>query len=224
MEDISRLIREGLSFEEHVAFEEKLAKLERNETQMDGKQRERYARALENLQTEIRESALRLLVSQTAFVILGQDENTPLVSEALSMAAAILADGGQNGFLANAEKVLLETYSSDGYLRAVRPLIEKIRYVAYAPYWASRSFPDEETGQYTNAIISHLHREKMVYQANAGVWYATRTGLCCWDLPPTMPEIRREYEIKKAKPGLERPEADISERKAQPVPKPRRRR
>ncbi len=224
MEDISRLIREGLSFEDHVAFEEKLAKLERNETQMDGRQRERYARALEKLRKEIRGSALRLLASQTSFIILGQDENTRIVSEALAMAAAMLEDAGQNGSLANAEKILLETYSSDGYLRAVRPLIEKIRYVAYAPYWASRSFLDEETGQYTNAIISHLHSEKMVYQENTGVWYATRTGFCFWDLPPTMPEIRREYEIKKAKPGLERPEADISERKAQPVPKPRRRR
>ena len=218
------MIREGFRFEEHVAFEEKLAKLERNETQMDGKQRERYARALEKLQTEIRESALRLLVSQTAFIILGEDENTPLVSEALSMAAAILADGGQNGFLANAEKILLETYSSCGYLRAVRPLIEQIRYVAYAPYWASRSFPDEETGQYTNAIISHLHREKMVYLANTGVWYATKSGFCFWDLPPTIQEIRREYETKKAKPGFGQPEADLPDRKTQPVPKPRRRR
>ena len=223
MEDISRMIREGFRFEEHVAFEEKLAKLERNETQMDGKQRERYARALEKLRKEICESALRLLVSQTAFIILGQDENAQLVSEALSMAAAILADAGQNGSLANAEKILLETYSSCGYLRAVRPLIEQIRYVAYAPYWASRSFPDEETGQYTNAIISHLHREKMVYQANAGVWYATRTGLCCWDLPPTMPEIRREYEKKKEKLGFVQPKANLPERKTQPVPKPRRR-
>ena len=82
------MIREGFRFEEHVAFEEKLAKLERNETQMDGKQRERYARALEKLRKEICENALRLRVSQTAFIILGEDENTPLVSEALSMAAA----------------------------------------------------------------------------------------------------------------------------------------
>ena len=189
------MIREGFRFEEHVAFEEKLAKL-----------------------------ALRLLVSQTAFIILGEDENTPLVSEALSMAAAILEDAGQNGALANAEKILLETYSSGGYLRAVRPLIEQIRYVAYAPYWASRSFPDEETGQYTNAIISHLHGEKMVYLANTGVWYATKSGFCFWNLPPTIPEIRREYEAKKAKPGFGQPEADLPNRKTQPVPKTRRRR
>ncbi|MGX8703510.1 MAG: hypothetical protein ACSW8H_03560, partial [bacterium] len=192
------------------------------ETQMDGKQRERYARALEKLRKEIRESALRLLISKTSFIILGQDEETKLVSDALAMAVAILEDAGQNGSLANAEKVLLETYSSDGYLRAMRPLIEKIRYVAYAPYWASRSSLDEETGQYTNAIISHLHREKMVYLENIGAWYGTGSGFCFWDLPPTMPEIRREYETKKAKFGFGQPEEGLPERKTQPVSKPRR--
>ena len=178
----------------YTDLEEMLGKLKRNETQMSEEQKQRYAKQLDDLKKEIRKQAA---IVMREFLLSGIRIRKDDGDDACGRIEAVAKDEQRS--IRKAMKILMSTYDTDEFLKALCPIQCRIFHEGYGPYWVSHCKPTGDPEfPYTNDLIGMEWWEGHNEWASTKIEDGKRTvdfqrGVTVM-LPPTMELIKKDYQ------------------------------
>jgi len=173
--------------------QEKLDRLRRNEEQMTPEQRKQYAKNLQNFKKQIAEECteiLRAFLLDGLQVLKGDEGGADAIKRRIAM---ITEKQSWKDRMLDARDILFRTYSLDEFLTAVCPMHDEIWYMAYGPYWVSKTQVDPETGEITNPVVDAIWGEKFYWNAEHNQWEGKEKLTWTIMLPPTQELLEKAY-------------------------------
>ena len=176
-----------------VYFGTLCGKMQRNLSQMTPDQKQEYAKALNQLRSEIEEAAVEAAEWAIfgSWHVLSGDSSENIIKRAVTV---MQEEWWLSRFRAAARQ-LFRDYDANAFYNALFPLEFVLAHRAYGPYWVSKCSQGPD-GRYRSAVLDRTAGEGYRWSPGSGLWIRRdgHTVSCAKCLPPTTQELREEFK------------------------------